>query len=78
MTRESGSRCSWRSSSRMAHSAGLSVSELNAERMVETAIVKANWRKNRPGMPVMNTQGRNTQASTSPMAITGAETSDMA
>ena len=62
----------------MAHRAGLSVSELNAERMVETAIVKANWRKNRPVMPVMNTQGMNTEASTSPMAITGAETSDMA
>ena len=51
---------------------------MNAERIVETAIVRANWRKNRPVIPVMNTQGMNTEASTSPMAITGAETSSMA
>ena len=55
----------------MAHSAGLSVSEFNVERIVETAIVKANCRKNRPVIPVMNTQGMNTDASTSPMAMTG-------
>ena len=47
--------------SKMAHRAGLRVSELNAERTVETAIVKANWRKNRPVIPVMNTQGTNTR-----------------
>ena len=41
-------------------SAGLSVSELNAEMIVETAIVRANWRKNWPVMPEMNTQGTNT------------------
>ena len=39
------------------HSAGLSVSELNAEKNVETAIVRANWRKNWPVMPVMKAHG---------------------
>ena len=34
--------------------AGLSVSELNAEMTVETAIVRANCRKNCPVMPAMN------------------------
>ena len=61
-----------------AHKAGLRVSELSAERIVEKAIVRANWRKNRPVIPVMKTHGGNTEASTSPMAMTGAETSDMA
>ena len=41
-------------------SAGLSVSELNAEMTVDEAIVRANWRKNWPVMPVMNAQGTNT------------------
>ena len=36
----------------MAVSAGLSVSELNAEMIVETAIVTANCRKNCPVMPL--------------------------
>ena len=71
-TRDSGSRWACRGFSRIAHRAGLSVSELSAERIVETAIVRANWRKNCPVMPVMNTQGRNTQVSTRPMAISGA------
>ena len=72
---ESGSRCSCRCFNRIAHSAGLSVSEFKVERIVETAIVKANWRKNSPEMPVMNTHGRNTHDRTNPMAITGADTS---
>ena len=62
----------------MAASAGLSVSELNAEKTVETAIVKANCRKNCPVMPVMKAQGTNTALSTSPTAITGPETWFMA
>ena len=48
---------------------------MNAEITVETAIVRANWRKNWPVMPVMNAQGTNTALSTRPMAITGPETS---
>ncbi len=78
MSQDSGSRCSCRCFKRIAQSAGLSVSELNAERTVDTAMVKANWRKNRPVIPVMNTQGTNTEASTRPMAMTGAETSAIA
>ena len=46
--------------SRSAASAGLSVSELNAEMTVETAIVSANCRKNWPVMPLMNAHGTNT------------------
>ena len=57
-------RCAARS--RMAASAGLSVSELNAEMTVETAIVTANWRKNCPVMPLMNAHGTNTAHSTRP------------
>ncbi len=41
-------------------------------------MVKANWRKKRPVIPVMNTHGTNTEASTRPMAMTGAETSAIA
>ena len=46
--------------------------------MVETAMVRANWRKNWPVMPAMNTQGMKTLLNTSPMAMTGVETSSMA
>ena len=60
-----------------AASAGLSVSELNAEITVETAIVRANCRKNCPMMPLMNAQGTNTALSTRPTAITGPETWSM-
>ena len=61
-----------------AASAGLSVSELNAEITVETAIVRANWRKNWPVMPLMKAQGTNTAQSTRPTAITGPVTSSIA
>ena len=57
-----------------AASAGLSVSELKAEMIVDTAIVRANCRKNCPVMPVMNAQGTKTALRTSPTAITGPET----
>ena len=77
-TTESGSRCSWRCFSKMAHRAGLKVSEFSVDRIVDTAIVKANCWKNRPVIPLMNTQGMNTLDSTRPMAMTGAETSAMA
>ena len=61
-----------------AVSAGLSVSELKAEIIVDTAIVNANCRKNCPVMPLMNAQGINTALSTNPTAITGPETCCMA
>ena len=64
--------------SRMAASAGLSVSELKAEITVETAIVTANWRKNWPVMPLMKAQGTNTAHSTRATAITGPVTSSIA
>src|SRR6516225_6574846 len=40
-----------------AERAGLKVSELNAEITVDTAMVRANCRKNWPVIPVMNAQG---------------------
>ena len=60
--------------SRIAASAGLSVSELNAEITVETAMVSANCRKNCPVTPLMNAHGMNTALSTSPTAMTGPDT----
>src|SRR5580698_5723951 len=57
-----------------AVSAGLSVSELKAEMMVETAIVTANCRKNWPVIPEMKAHGTKTALSTRPTAITGPET----
>ena len=58
--------------------AGLSVSELIAEKTVETAIVTANWRKNWPVIPLMNAHGTNTAQSTSATAMTGPVTSSIA
>ena len=78
-TRGSGSRtrpCLGRSSK--ALSAGLRVSELNADSSVEMAMVTANWRKNWPRMPLMNRHGTNTAASTRPTAMTGPDTSRIA
>ena len=74
------SRVVWwsRGRSKSAASAGLKVSELNAEIKVELAIVSANWRKNWPVMPEMKAQGTNTAERTSPIAITGPETSSIA
>ncbi len=43
-----------------AVNAGLKVSELKAEIIVETAIVSANCRKKWPVMPLMNAHGTNT------------------
>ena len=72
------SRCSCRGLSSRAQRAGLSVSALITESSVETAIVRANCRKNIPLIPVRNTQGRNTQESTSPIATSAPETSSIA
>ncbi len=58
----------------MAARAGLKVSELNAEITVETAMVRANWRKNCPVMPLMNAHGTNTADSTRATATTGPDT----
>src|SRR4051794_34869458 len=69
-----GAVCLSRGRNSKAVSAGLSVSELNAEITVETEIVSANCRKNCPMMPVMNAQGMNTALSTKPTAMTGPET----
>ena len=62
----------------MAARAGLSVSELKAEKTVETAMVTANWRKNWPVMPLMNAHGTNTAHSTRATAMTGPVTSSIA
>src|SRR5438034_5304693 len=67
-----------RGGNRSAANAGLKVNELKAEITVETAIVKANCRKNCPVMPLMKAQGTNTADSTSPTATTGPDTSSMA
>src|SRR5580700_2993054 len=73
-----GAACSPRGRSKSAVRAGLSVSELNAEMIVDTEIVNANCRKNWPVIPVMNAHGTNTADSTRATAITGPETSYMA
>jgi hypothetical protein len=67
-----------RGRSKRAVSAGLRVSELKALMMVETAMVRANCRKNEPVMPLMKAQGTKTALRTSPTAMTGPETPSMA
>src|SRR3954471_18382186 len=64
-----GSRRVPRGRSKIAASAGLSVSELIAEKIVDTEIVTANCRKNWPVMPPTNAQGTNTAERTSATAI---------
>ena len=64
--------------SSIAVRAGLRVSELNAEMIVDTAMVRANWRKKLPVMPLMNAHGTNTALSTRPTAMTGPDTCSMA
>ena len=64
--------------SRMAAKAGLSVREFTAESTVDTAIVRANCRKNSPTIPEINAQGTNTAHSTRATPITGPVTSCMA
>ena len=63
-----------RGRSSTADNAGLRVSELNVEMIVEAAIVKANCRKNCPVSPLMNAQGTKTALRTSPTATTGPDT----
>src|SRR5438270_2175179 len=48
--------------------AGDSVSELSAEIAVETAMVRANWRKYVPVMPAINAVGIKTEQSTRAIA----------
>ena len=72
-------RCpSRRGLSNRADNAGLRVSETNIEMSVETAMVKANWRKNCPVMPLMKAHGMNTADSTKPIATTGPDTCSIA
>ena len=73
-----GSRRLSRGRSRIAANAGLSVRELIAEKTVETEIVTANCKKNRPVIPLMNAQGTKTAHSTSATATTGPVTSSIA
>ena len=58
--------------------AGDSVSELSAEIAVETAMVRANWRKNVPVMPAINAVGIKTEQSTRAIATRAPPTSVMA
>ncbi len=73
-----GSRCLSFGFKSNAESAGLSVSELTAEKKVETAIVRANCLKNWPVIPVMNAHGMNTHIKTSEIAMIGPDTSFIA
>jgi hypothetical protein len=57
---------------------GVMVMALMAEITVETEIVRANWRKNWPVMPLMKAHGTNTAHSTRPTATIGPVTSSMA
>ena len=54
------------------------MSETKSERIVETAIVTANWRKNCPEMPATNALGTNTAQSTRLAATTAPPTSSIA
>src|SRR5215469_17056157 len=74
-----GGKCgglSWRSST--AHSAGLRVSELNAENATEIAMVNANWLYRRPVIPGKNAIGTNTAPRTADVAMIGPVTSFIA
>ena len=51
---------------------------MNAEMTVETAMVRANCRKNWPVMPAMNAHGHEHRHSTRAMAMTGPVTSSIA
>ena len=57
--------------------AGVIVMALTAEIIIDTAIVRANWRKNCPVMPEMKAHGTNTALSTRPIAMTGPATCDI-
>src|SRR5262249_52498219 len=59
-------------------SAGVSVSELNAEIETENAIVSANCRNKMPVVPGNSATGTNTDTSTSEVAITAPATSFIA
>ena len=63
---------------KMAESAGVSVSALNAEIETENAIVNANCRNKMPVVPGKSATGTNTDTSTSDVAITAPATSFIA
>ena len=77
-SRPRGSGRAWRGRRKIAAIAGLNVSELMVEMIVETAMVTANWRKNWPVIPRMNAQGTNTAHSTRATATMGPVTSSIA
>ncbi len=78
MRNVSGSRRSLCGLSKMAARAGLNVSELMVEKIVEVAIVTANCLKNCPVIPVMKAHGTNTAQSTRPTAMIGPVVSSIA
>ncbi len=61
-----------------ADSAGVSVSALNAEIVIENAIVSANCRNRMPVVPGKNATGTNTATNTRDVAITAPVTSPIA
>src|SRR5215468_10454140 len=74
----SGPRLCFRGRSNSAESAGLSERALNAEKITEIAIVRANCWYKRPVIPGRNAVEMNTAERTSAMPITGADPSRMA
>ena len=70
------SRGVWRSST--PESAGLRLSELNADNPTENAMVNANWLYNWPAMPGMNAVGTKTASRTAVVATIGGVTSFIA
>ena len=77
-SRSIGSGAAPRGRSRIAARAGESVRELIADSSVDTAMVRANCRKNCPTMPAMKLHGTNTAVSTRATPITGPVTSCIA
>ena len=68
--------CPW--PRKIAESAGVRVSALNAEMETENAIVRANWRNRMPVVPGKNATGTKTATRTSEVATTAPATSFMA
>jgi hypothetical protein len=74
-----GPRCvPWRRCSSTEHKAGLKVSALIAEMIIDVDTATANWRNSWPLMPGMNATGTNTDSSTRVIAMIGPVISDMA
>ncbi len=63
--------CDLRGRTNSAHSAGESVSALNAEISIAQLMVTANWRNSVPDRPGMKPTGTNTDSRTSEIAMIG-------